>query len=70
MPRLRLASSLARYRSALAETSWALSDLTRFSNGVGSMRNSTSPLFRITLPLTGTSITWPLTAGTIGVLTK
>ncbi|MNQ93408.1 hypothetical protein D3C85_1088740 [compost metagenome] len=70
VPTPRLSSSLARYRSAWAETSCALSDLTRFSNGTGSMRNNTSPFFSGRLSCTGTSMTGPVTTGTTGVETK
>ncbi|MOA39159.1 hypothetical protein D3C78_1609160 [compost metagenome] len=57
LPTLRAASSRARNWSALAETSWALMDLTRLSKGVGSMRNRTSSFSSGWLVRTGTSIT-------------
>ncbi|MNG02633.1 hypothetical protein D3C84_856710 [compost metagenome] len=70
LPTLRAASSRARDWSARADISCAWMDFTRFSNGVGSMRNSTSPLFSGWLALTGTSMTWPDTSGTMGTEVK
>ncbi|MCY1460840.1 hypothetical protein D9M71_784320 [compost metagenome] len=70
LPTLRAASSRARDWSARADTSCALIDFTRFSKGIGSMRNSTSPFSSGWLVFTGTSITWPETTGITGVEMK